>query len=206
MKIDLHCHTVYSGDSLLTPRELFLRARELGLDGVAITEHMSIEASFPAEKVAKEEGFTLFRGVEVSTDKGHIVLFGPEDDSWNIWGERDYYDGLKVIERAAELGAVIIAAHPYSRRDLYAAMDQIYGFPGLTAIECANGRCRAGENEAATTAAEKLGLAKTGGSDCHLPDEIATCYTLFERSPATLAELMIEIRAKRISPVIRKTK
>lgn len=201
MKIDLHCHTVYSGDSLMTPRDLFRRAREVGLDGVAITEHMSFEASHPAERIAREEGFVLFRGVEVSTDRGHLVLFGLCDDSWNIWGEKHYYDAHKVLERAVSIGAAVIAAHPYSRRDLHAAMDDVLTFAGLTAIEGANGRCRPGENEAAQAAAGMMGLPMTGGSDCHRTDEVGGCYTLFERSVSSVAELIAEIRAGRVTPV-----
>lgn len=200
MNVDLHCHTVYSGDSRLTPRELFRKAREMGMDGVAITEHMSLDASLPAVKIAEEEGFLLFRGVEVSTDRGHLVLFGPEDDFWNLWGERDYHDGRKVLERAFDIGALVIAAHPYSRRDLYAAMDEVLGFKGLAAIEGLNGRCRAGENEAAQAAAQRMGLPMTGGSDCHRLDEVAACFTVFERDVSSLSELMAAIRAGRISP------
>lgn len=203
MKIDLHCHTVYSGDSLMTPRELFARAREIGLDGVAITEHVSFEASQPAERIAREEGFLLFRGVEVSTDRGHLVLFGVEDDSWNVWGERHYYDALALLERAEKIGASVIAAHPYSRRDRYAALDQVLTFPNLVAIEAANGRARPGENELAVNAARMMGLPMTGGSDCHRIDEVGSCYTIFERGVSTVAGMLEEIRAGRVSPVER---
>src|SRR5690242_10915035 len=40
MKFDHHLHTArHSPDSSIDPRELVARAREIGLDGVVITEH-----------------------------------------------------------------------------------------------------------------------------------------------------------------------
>jgi len=48
-----------------------------------------------------------------------------------------------------------------------------------------------------------MGLPMTGGSDCHRPDEVAACFTVFERNPSTLAELIVEIIAGRMSPAFR---
>ena len=40
MKFDLHMHTTrHSPDSVMDPLDLVRRAREIGLDGVVITEH-----------------------------------------------------------------------------------------------------------------------------------------------------------------------
>lgn len=202
MKIDLHCHTVYSGDSTLTPLELIKKAKSLGLDGVAVTEHMSFEASAPADEAAAAENFILFRGVEVSTDLGHFQLFGVEDDSWNIWGMAHYVPARPLIERAKTLGLVVVAAHPFGRRDRYAAMDAIYSLEGLDAIETANGRSTEKENSLSRTAAVNMNLPMTGGSDCHRADEVGNAYTVFENRFTTLRELMEEIRAGRSSPLL----
>jgi len=42
LKIDLHCHTKYSGDNDLEPEELIEQAVKKNLDGVCITEHSSL--------------------------------------------------------------------------------------------------------------------------------------------------------------------
>lgn len=73
MWIDTHCHTRHSHDNWLEPLDLVRRAKQLGLDGVCITEHHSYEASAPVEAVARGEGFLLLRGVEISTDRGHLL-------------------------------------------------------------------------------------------------------------------------------------
>jgi hypothetical protein len=84
MKIDLHCHTKYSLDNVFDPGQLIREAYEKGLDGVCITDHFSVEASGPVDKIKKPEGFLVFRGVEISTTLGHMLAFGLRDDAWNI--------------------------------------------------------------------------------------------------------------------------
>ena len=80
MWIDCHCHTRFSYDNWLEPLDLIRRAKAIGLDGVVVTEHHSYEASAPVETIARDEGFLLLRGVEISTDRGHLLAYGIEDD------------------------------------------------------------------------------------------------------------------------------
>jgi len=84
MWIDCHCHTRYSNDNWLEPVDLVIRARTLGLDGLVVTEHHSVEASGPVERIGRDEGVLVLRGVEISTDGGHLLAFGLTDDGWNI--------------------------------------------------------------------------------------------------------------------------
>lgn len=63
---DLHCHSTCS-DGSKTPKELVLLAKEIGLKGLAITDHDSINAYQMALPFAKEAGIDLLTGVEFST-------------------------------------------------------------------------------------------------------------------------------------------
>ena len=98
---------------LLEPLDLIRRARALGLDGVVITEHYSYEASAPVEQVGRDEGFLVLRGVEIATDRGHLLAYGVEDDGWNIWGRDSYLPLEEVIERINDLGGICAPAHPH---------------------------------------------------------------------------------------------
>jgi hypothetical protein len=51
-------------------------ARALGLYGVGIVEHHSLRASAPCERLAPSMGAQVFRGVEIATDRGHLLAFG----------------------------------------------------------------------------------------------------------------------------------
>lgn len=81
--VSLHNQTHYSIlDSLISPKELFLKAKELGQSAVAITDHGSLAATWEAFKLSREIGVKLIIGCECyfqnsvpSDDKfRHIVL------------------------------------------------------------------------------------------------------------------------------------
>lgn len=65
-KADLHCHSTCS-DGSLTPEQLVQHAKNLGFQGLSITDHDTIEAYNTAVPAAKEAGMRLISGVEFST-------------------------------------------------------------------------------------------------------------------------------------------
>ena len=74
MRIDLHRHSNYSHDNYLEPEELIEQAINVNLDGVCCIEHNSLATSRPLEEIILPEGFCVFRGLEMSTDRGHLVI------------------------------------------------------------------------------------------------------------------------------------
>ncbi len=65
-RADLHCHTTCS-DGTLTPKELLLLAKEIGLSGISITDHDTIAAYTVASQIAQELGLKLGSGIEFSS-------------------------------------------------------------------------------------------------------------------------------------------
>ena len=110
MILDLHIHTSWnSADSNLSPIELIREAKRLGLDGVVVTEHDRGWDRFRARELAAEYDFLFLRGMEVSTDLGHILVCGLEE----------YVSGIQRAEKLRqvvdEVGGIMIAAHPFRR-------------------------------------------------------------------------------------------
>ncbi|TGE32269.1 PHP domain-containing protein [Desulfosporosinus sp. Sb-LF] len=64
---DLHCHTTAS-DGLLTPSELIRSAAELGLKGIGITDHDTIQGWREAEEAGTNYQLQILRGIELNTD------------------------------------------------------------------------------------------------------------------------------------------
>lgn len=64
-KADLHCHTTCS-DGTFSPEELLLHAQKIGLSGLSITDHDTIDAYAVAIPLAKELGLVLGSGAEFS--------------------------------------------------------------------------------------------------------------------------------------------
>ena len=175
-KIDLHVHSKYSGDNDADPEEAILRAIELGLHGIAFTEHYYYEASEPVEilKEKYKNSILIFRGVEFSTAEGHCLVFGVDTDSLSI----KYASVTEVTRVVHQKGGVVIPSHPY--RSVNSLGDLVRNVPGLCALEGYNGCNMHAFNVKAIEAAEFLKLPYTGGSDAHTPLEVGSCFTEFD--------------------------
>ena len=180
-KIDLHVHSRNSGDNDADPEETVSRAIELGLDGIAFTEHYSFEASEPVERLREKYhgSIMLLRGVEFSAAEGHCLVFGVDTDRLDI-----RFAPIREIVRIVTLaGGVVIPSHPY--RTGNSMGEQIFAVPGICAVEGYNGANMHAMNVKAIEAAGKMNLPYTGGSDAHEPIEVGSCYTIFDDAVTT---------------------
>ncbi|MDR2354102.1 MAG: PHP domain-containing protein [Deltaproteobacteria bacterium] len=79
-KIDLHSHSTFS-DGTLTPKQLVLTARAVGLEALALTDHDTLEGVDEFLEAGAKYSFQVFRGVELSLNyKGITHLLGLELD------------------------------------------------------------------------------------------------------------------------------
>ena len=192
MRIDLHCHSKYSADNFLEPEELTEQAIKINLDGVCFTEHHSIIPLWPLERIRIPEGFYVFRGVEISTDRGHLLVYGLKDDSWNIWSSHTYLNASQVIENVHRLGGICVPAHPFRGWDSFG--EDIFTMDGFDAIETHNGLDLENMSERATQAARLRNLSSIGGSDCHQKEQVGRAFTEFKNPVHTIDELIEEIK------------
>ena len=208
MIIDLHTHTQeYSSCSYLPLEELIQRAMEVGLDGVAVTDHSRIGGAEAAQELGAKYGLPVFRGVEVHTTLGDILVFGLyQDFPWEM-------DGHRLLHMVEEASGAAIAAHPF-RSGGYAlgqslrmagipiegAMDWCPELRRLTAVEVFNDYCDDGEASQARRLARALGVPGVGGSDAHFVSEVGSAATLFPDPISTDEELIAALRAGRCSP------
>ncbi len=85
-RADLHCHSTYS-DGSYTPEELVALAKELGLDGLALTDHDTFDGLKDLEAAASLVSLPVFSGAEFSSRWGDISLhilayaFDPENQA-----------------------------------------------------------------------------------------------------------------------------
>jgi hypothetical protein len=197
MILDLHCHTKFSPDSWSEPQALIRRAKELGIDGIGLTEHYSYRASEGVEKLAEKEEFLVLRGVEVSTDRGHLLVYGVKNDKWNCWSQDHYLRVEEVIARINDMGGIAIPAHPYRGMEFTSFGDAIFHLEGITAVETHNGNNSWDEDALAQRAAKIMKLPTIGGSDCHEKRNLGRCITEFQNSINTIDDLIKEIREGR---------
>ena len=179
MIVDLHIHTNRSSYcSSLSPQEMFERAGELGLDAVAVTEHSTHRGAQIAYEMGEELGFTVFRGVEVYTTSGDMLVFGVGSE---VMPDMDFYELLEIVRNE---GGLMAAAHP--TRGYWGHHRKYKGYPPrdvlerVDAIETLNGGCSRQANLQAIRLAEEMGLPQVGGSDAHIASQVGRCVTVFE--------------------------
>ena len=173
MRLDLHIHSDFSSDSKMSVGDILKRASEVGLDGIAITDHNSMESFFAARQLVDDLGieFTIVPGAEISTSEGHLITLGMT---------RVAPPGLSVLEttkHAHDNGGIAIAPHPFA---LFRHGIRNLQGKQLDAIEAFNSRSSFWfSNYLATRTAAKLNLGVTGGSDAHKLETIGRGYTEF---------------------------
>ncbi len=164
----------------------------MNLEGVCFTEHHLMIPSWPLEKIRIPEGFYVFRGVEISTDHGHLLVYGLKDDSWNIWSSHTYLNASQVIENVHRLGGICVPAHPFRGWDSFG--ENVFKIDGIDAIETHNGIDLENMNHKAIHIASLRNLPSIGGSDCHSKEQVGRAFTEFKNPVVTMEELIEEIK------------
>ncbi|MHB8843970.1 MAG: PHP domain-containing protein [Nitrospirota bacterium] len=175
-RIDLHVHSYNSGDNDADPEETIDRAIELGLNGIAFTEHYAYSASEPVERLREKYGdaILLLRGVEFSAAEGHCLVFGADTDRLSL----KYAPLAEVVRAVRSAGGVVIPSHPF--RGVNSAGESLAAATGIAGLEGCNGANMHSMNMKAIEMAARLRLPYTGGSDAHMPREVGSCYTEFD--------------------------
>ena len=173
MKIDTHMHcSEYSPDSLVSMHGIVSRAKEMGLDGVCITDHDTNEAMDDARELAKAEDYLVIVGAEILTYEGDIIVFGVKDLP------KHKTHSLELLDYVTRRGGVCISAHPY-RLNNRGLGDYLKEMKGLHGIEVFNGSTNVYHNLKAYRMAVKLGIPAFGASDCHIQGRVGKYVTVF---------------------------
>ena len=175
IRIDLHVHTLYSGDSNISPKMLI---EQLNINptvkAVAITDHDTIEGYRHVKRLAEAyEGLLVIPGVEVSTFEGHVNVLGVEEmPKYPLSAE-------ELIDFARERQAVVVIPHPYRVCGLGDNAKKL----DADAIETLNYRASKAENKLAEKLAKELNLPGVAGTDAHRPNQLFKVYTEVDADP-----------------------
>jgi len=208
----MHVHTVRgAADSSLTPDQLIEVAQRIGLTGVNITEHDRVWEQHAIDEFREKSGLFVSRGMEVSTDMGHIIAIGLTQ---YVPGIRRATELRRVLDEA---GGFMIVAHPFRhffdpihfRRDgrppfemtPEEAAERMPIFSIVDEIEVANGGTAPVENQFALKVAQVLGKNGVGASDCHSTAGIAIYATIFEEELRDREHMLQQLHAGRFRPV-----
>jgi len=194
IKLEFHCHTHASKDSLTLPADLVLTARHKGVDRVVITDHNSIAGAREAQVIDPE---LIIVGEEIMTTRGEILAaFVQEEIPRDLTPQ-------ETIRLLKEQGAFISVSHPFDelRKGGWAENDLLEILPFVDAIEVYNSRCMLPRfNRRAREFAQKHNIAGTVGSDAHAAFEVGRSLLLLDQfeGPEGLREVIrgAKIRVK----------
>lgn len=207
--VDLHLHTNRgSADSNLSPRDLIERAQAIGIGAICITEHDNIWDLKEIAPLAAEKEVICLRGMEVTTEMGHVGVFGLGEYVGGIYKLAEL---RKVVDR---MGGLMIANHPFrykldprfsfinpdaepidpSHPDRAAKLKL---FELVDAIEVLNGACGEDENQFALQVARVLGRPEVAGSDSHSANSVGCVTTLLDHPVKNEREFIAAVKAGR---------
>jgi len=106
LKLDLHIHSQYSEDGTGTIEEIIKFLQKKELNGMAITDHNTVEGGLKALKIAPKD-FIVIPGVEISTADGHIIAL---DVKKNIPRNRPVEETIELI---LDRGGIPIVPHVF---------------------------------------------------------------------------------------------
>jgi hypothetical protein len=172
IRVEFHCHTHYSKDSLLHPGRLLEVCHKKGIDRVMVTDHNNNLGGLHAQRLDPR---TAIPGEEVQTTAGELLAFFVTEMVPRGLEPRE------AISRLRDQDAFISVSHPYDelRNGHWDEDDLMQILPLVDAIETFNARCmQKSFNHQAQAIAQKHGKAGTVGSDAHAAFEVGRATLL----------------------------
>ncbi len=167
-KVEFHCHTLYSGDSLVDLASLVAVCKRKGIQKCVITDHNSIAGALQAVKLAPD---LFIIGEEILTLQGELLGFFLKEQVPAGLSSRE------AIDRLRNQGAFISVSHPFDklRKGSWRLDDLTAILPYVDAIEMFNSRCLSPQyNLKAIIFAQQHHLLGTVGSDSHSLSEVGS--------------------------------
>lgn len=183
-------------DGVSSPEDLIASARASGLNGFAITDHNTCEASaYMVDKglMRKDgqpvDGFLVIPGVEVTTAEGHLLCLGcclPD----SVRGR----PAVEVCELAHREGGICVAPHPYDlfRAGIRESVLDTLPLDGLEVFNAATTLKR--HNRKAYNYAEKRRLPMTAGSDAHHAGAVGVACTILDAVDFSVAGVLAALK------------
>ncbi len=196
MRFDLHVHSSYS-DGHDDVKTILKAAKKRGLDGISITDHDTLGGSIAAQRAVKDLklDMVILPGVEVTTDKGHLLALGVEE------APKRGLSPEETADAAHDQGGITIVPHPY-----HPFRHAIGRIPRCDAVEVYNSKHLFGiANARARLGAKKYHLPMVAGSDSHFAATVGLGVTRIEAEDAESAIFAIrngrtQIEGRRTPP------
>ena len=172
LRVDLHLHSHYSHDGRSSLAQLIERARECGLDRLALTDHNTVEGAIELTRIAPE---LAIAGEEAKTLEGEVIgLFITARIPPYLAPER-------AMDIVHGMGGLTYVPHPLDpTRSHYSPHRLVELADRIDIVETYNPWCDAAANTAAARLAEEMGKVTATGSDAHSAEELGRSWMEIE--------------------------
>jgi 3',5'-nucleoside bisphosphate phosphatase len=198
--MEIHAHTRERSDcSHISALDLIRETRDKGLQGIVLTDHHRVWSCDEIRELRRRAGvepyFVILSGQEVTTDRGDVLVFGPQDP---------IPKGSPLLEIAQRFPeAALVRAHPYRKgaRPEPSLLQSPGPFHGLE-IFSSNHSIR--DNLAGLQDWHRFKFTALAGTDTHAAGYAGTYPTQFDHWVSTLEDLLAEIRGGRCRPFFKE--
>ena len=182
LRLDLHNHTHFSADGLMTPEVLLETAKAKGIGCIAVTDHNTVQGALEALALSRADS-TLPRvipGVELRTQAGEII---------GLYVNEEIPRGLPLGEaarRIREQGGLVYLPHPFDvfRRGAITRAERDDAAVLADLVEVVNGRSLSGRStRKARDLAVRSGKPGGAGSDAHRKSEVGRARVVVSDHP-----------------------
>ena len=169
--VDMHMHTDWSHDCSIPAADLVDHAEEIGLGGIAVTDHNAFGGALEAVELAAGRDLIVIPGEEVKTDgQGEVI---------GLFLEEEIPRGLSFADTVAAIrdqGGLVYLPHPFDRMHAIPDPATLHRHLGeIDVFEVFNARLlRESFNDEALRFARKYRLLQGAGSDAHVLQGVGT--------------------------------
>jgi predicted metal-dependent phosphoesterase TrpH len=168
LRVDLHLHSDFSHDGRSSLQQLIDRARDCGIDRLALTDHNTVEGALELARIAPS--LTIV-GEEAKTREGEVIGLFITDRL------PPYMRAEEVMDLVHSMGGLVYIPHPLDPYRSHFRPERIVELADrIDIIETYNPWCDAAANRASAALAQDLGKVGATGSDAHSAEELGRSW------------------------------
>jgi len=196
--IDMHVHTNYS-DSSGTVEEVIKTAKEKGLNGIAITDHDTLEGAKVAMNM--QDGVIVIPGEEIKTRNGEILALGIDEA---VREDLPIEEAIRIVHLQEGLVFIPHPTIPFFGRLKETDMRRL----NIDGLEVFSAISPFADHYATKNMAiaKRLGLSTIAGSDSHFSETVGDAYTIIDAKDAKLPSILEALRLGRTELFCRPSK
>lgn len=181
----------------MPPKLVIDLARRKGLDGIAVTDHDTIDGALATVRANRHPDFLVIPGIEVKSDIGDII---------GLYIDRQIESRrfAEVIEEIHAKGGLTYVPHPIRTFGSERTKRIHAAHPDLDLWEMYNGRYEKAEFATSRDTFEELGIvASLCGSDAHFPWDVGVFRTVLTDVPRDAQTLLRLSRDAKLQAIPR---